>query len=102
MGATRVDRRSQSCPISFEKNAVPSQRTCNQVLWSMATSVDDNHLTACLTASSWLSAKKFKVAKGKSWPSRMWQSPATYSGMGESLILPSNQKCKLRRFRYAG
>src|ERR1700733_921158 len=74
--------RHQSCAISFEKNAEPSQRTCNQVPSSIATSADDNHLTACLTASSWLSEKNFIVSNGTSSLPSMRQSPAMYSGMG--------------------
>jgi hypothetical protein len=78
--------RHQSCAISFEKNAEPSQRTCNQVLSSTGASVDDNHSTACLTASSWLSAKNFIVSNGTSSLPSMRQSPAMYSGMGNPMF----------------
>jgi hypothetical protein len=54
-----------------------------------AVSVDDNHPTACLIASSWLSAKNLMVSNGTSSLPSMRQSPATYSGMGISLFSAS-------------
>jgi hypothetical protein len=77
-------RHRQSCPICLENIAEPSLRTCNQVLSSVVVLVDDNnHSTACLTASSWISAEILVVSKGtSSLPLR--HSPAMYSGVGSA------------------